>query len=241
MEKVKRLMNVPLAALKAVVAENEVEDIEEEDDADPGISSSVPFQSVGSKNPPKGDIISPLIPSAPKRSRGTGRRQSTNTNQMKLRRFSSLLVPDQNSQAPLVRQVLGIMSSQVAQNIRIQSEAQRLLEARELEQRRIKQTMLFFESWLDKKSSLIWKKRWFKLLSKPKIAPDADECPFTYTFAWARKPGGAIIKAVEVTNLESMNLLEVQRPLVFNRDTQMVLLASQVPNESSCYLDKLES
>ncbi len=71
-------------------------------------------------------------------------------------------------------------------------------------------------------------KRWFKMISKPRLEVGADDCPFTYTLVWAKKAGGTVLNSLETADIQGFHLLEQPRPLVYNATRQTVMLASQV-------------
>lgn len=228
LEQATQMMYVPLATLKTVVAETVAAEEEDPSSSTPARTPTTQYSEDMSLM--DGGFYSPA--SSPTRGRaGTGRRQSGLHNSRKLRRFSFMLAGKED-QDRLVEQVLDIVNNQTAENIRNQTLIQRKLEEREDEEKRLKESVIFLESYLDKRSpqnnAFIWQKRWYRLYSRPKeTAPEDGENPFTYTLTWAKKQDGSVIKSIDVGRLESISLVETHRDLVYNETKGTLMLLSQ--------------
>jgi hypothetical protein len=42
-----------------------------------------------------------------------------------------------------------------------------------------------------------------------------DEMPYVYSFMWYKKEGGSVLKAVDARNIQSVYVVQTQRPLVY--------------------------
>lgn len=74
-------------------------------------------------------------------------------------------------------------------------------------------------------------KRWFQFVStlKPGALPSNQNiCPYIYSIQWSKKEGSSVLNSVEVEDISSFGLLEVQRDLVYNATRGRVVLESQV-------------
>lgn len=227
LDQVTQMMYVPLATLKTVVAETVAAEEEDPSSSTPARTPSTQYTEDTSLL--DGEYYSPA--SSPSRGRaGTGRRQSGLHNSRKLRRFSAMLAGKED-QDRLVEQVLDIVNSQTAENIRNQTLLQRQQEEREDEAKRLKESVIFLESYLDKRSpqnnAFIWQKRWYRLYSRPKETTEDGESPFTYTLTWSKKQHGSVIKSIDVSRIESISLVEIHRDLVFNESKGVLMLLSQ--------------
>lgn len=229
LEQATQMMYVPLATLKTVVAETVALEDEDPSSSTPAYSPTTQYTEDACLF--DGGYYSPA--SSPTRGRaGTGRRQSGLHNSRKLRRFSAMLAGKED-QDRLVEQVLDIVNNQTAENIRNQTLLQRKLEEREGEEKRLKESVIFLESYLDKRSpqnnSFIWQKRWYRLYSRPKesVSENGSENPFTYTLTWSKKQHGSVIKSIDMGRLESISLVETHRDLVYNESKGAVMLLSQ--------------
>lgn len=104
--------------------------------------------------------------------------------------------------------------------------------------------VITIEGNLEKKSPAhnLWQKRWFKLMTKPN--PDEEDairrnCPHIYSLLWFKKRGGAAIKALDISSITCLAIVQCPRVVVFDRTKKTVILHSQVTSEDEQNMDTI--
>lgn len=76
--------------------------------------------------------------------------------------------------------------------------------------------------------TLALQRRWFKLTTRETLNPLA---PYSYSFMWYKKEGGAVIKSLDTANIENISVISSSRALAYLPLRQTLLLQSEALNQ----------
>eukprot|EP00595_Chromulina_sp_UTEXLB2642_P002195 CAMPEP_0196768334 /NCGR_PEP_ID=MMETSP1095-20130614/42636_1 /TAXON_ID=96789 ORGANISM="Chromulina nebulosa, Strain UTEXLB2642" /NCGR_SAMPLE_ID=MMETSP1095 /ASSEMBLY_ACC=CAM_ASM_000446 /LENGTH=771 /DNA_ID=CAMNT_0042137793 /DNA_START=1614 /DNA_END=3928 /DNA_ORIENTATION=- len=207
--KLKDMANIPLAALKKAINELDDEDIDNDDTE----------TTLDIKNPTSST--------------------NTSTDTLLSRRKSVIFKATEG----LVEDVLEVIQQEEDEiaNILIQKESERQINAqREQEQRKQGVGIITLEGHLDKKSPAhnLWQSRWFKLSTR--IIENEDlhsengvSKSYVYTLMWYKKKGGAVVKALDSSQIQNLQVVLSNRELVYDFSNNKLSLASEVKSDTS--------
>lgn len=138
------------------------------------------------------------------------------------------------SNTGLVDDVLTAISHQddAIQALNAEREAEEKAEEERLAaEKKLKDGIINMEGFLDKKGSshTMWQQRWFKIVTRQNMNPDADsDCPFIYSLMWYKKQGGAVVKALYMDQIRAITIIDCNRKLAFNKTKDLLMLEIEV-------------
>lgn len=151
-----------------------------------------------------------------------------------LSRSSSQDLSKLNSSKALLGEVMEVLNQQEEEEQAIlRAEEQ---ERRELEERRGKVGVLRYDGYLEKKSPAhnLWQRRFFKLTTRETNDPLN---PYSYSLLWYKKEGGSVLKAIDVSKIRSISMVESPRPIAYKPDTRDIVLQSTISSEGTVLVE----
>eukprot|EP01035_Chromulina_nebulosa_P016875 gene16875-22363_t len=207
--KLKDMANIPLAALKKAINELDDEDVDNDDTE----------TQLNIKN------------------------QTSSTNKSTdtlLTRRKSVIFKETEGLVEDVLEVIQQEEDEIA-NILIQKENERQINAQR-EQELMKQGVgiISLEGHLDKKSPAhnLWQSRWFKLSTRiieneDKNSDNGVSKSYVYTLMWYKKKGGAVVKALDSSQIQNLQIALSNRELVYDFSNNKLCLASEFKSDTS--------
>ncbi|KAJ1442691.1 hypothetical protein B484DRAFT_55067 [Ochromonadaceae sp. CCMP2298] len=116
------------------------------------------------------------------------------------------------SSGNLLGDVIHVLEAQEAQEQQFALAQQAAQQA--VEELRTRVGVLAYDGYMEKKSPAtnLWQRRWFKIQTRETLDP---QNPYTYSFLWFKKEGGAVIKSLEGINIESVSVVSSPRALAY--------------------------